>query len=91
MIASEGRKAGVHLALALPVTPSPAPSWLEADILFTMTSPQREDETEQRIRALLAQNRSLRAIQDTTGGAAYEAVKAVQSQMVNHAGDTTTS
>lgn len=70
---------------ARPVAPYPAPSWLEADAVPATASHQQEDEIEQQIRVLLGQGWSLRAVQRElfgyTGGAAYEAVKAVQAQM----------
>jgi hypothetical protein len=79
---------GAFLA-ARPVTPHPAPAWLEAEIA-PATSAHEQRETEQRIRALLGQGWSLRAVQRElfgyTGGAAYEAVKAVQAQMTADTG-----
>lgn len=73
---------------ARPVAPFPTPSWLEADAVPATASHEQEDEIEQRVRALLGQGWSLRAVQRElfgyTGGAAYEAVKAVQAQMSLH-------
>ena len=78
---------------ARPVAPYPAPSWLETDAIPVTTSRQQEDEIEQQIRALLGQGWSLRAVQRElfgyTGGAAYEAVKAVQAQMTAGTGGDT--
>ncbi len=78
---------------ARPVAPYPAPSWLEADVVPATASHQQQDEIEQQIRALLGQGWSLRAVQRElfgyTGGAAYEAVKAVRAQMeASTGGDT---
>ncbi|MCB8923977.1 MAG: hypothetical protein H6662_20545 [Ardenticatenaceae bacterium] len=70
---------------ARPVAPHPAPSWLETDAIPATASHLQEDAIEEQIRALLGQGWSLRAVQRDlfgyTGGAAYEAVKAVQAQM----------
>ncbi|MCI0575790.1 MAG: hypothetical protein L0331_06225, partial [Chloroflexi bacterium] len=77
---------------ARPAAIYPAPEWLEDREQGTGNRgqgvagrPGVVDETAERIRALLAQNRSLRAVQREvfgyTGGAAYEAVKTVQAQM----------
>ncbi len=75
---------------ARPVAPHPAPSWLEVDVVPATTSQPQQNETEQQIRVLLAQGWSLRAVQRElfgyTGGAAYEAVKAIHSEMVAVAG-----
>jgi DNA segregation ATPase FtsK/SpoIIIE-like protein len=71
---------------ARPVAAHPIPIWLEAG--GTTTAIPAPDATEERIRSLLGQGRSLRAVQRElfgyTGGAAYEAVKAVHEQMRLH-------
>lgn len=78
---------------ARPVAPYPAPSWLGANIAPATTSQSWQNETEQQICALLGQGWSLRAVQRElfgyTGGAAYEAVKAVQAQMAADTGGGT--
>ena len=78
---------------ARPVAPCPAPSWLEAGAVPATTSQPQQHETEQQIRTLLGQGWSLRAVQRElfgyTGGAAYEAVKAVQAQMTAGTGGDT--
>jgi len=79
---------------ARPVAPQPAPSRLEADVVPAATSHQQGDDLEQRIRALLGQGWSLWAVQRelllcNLGGAAYEAVKAVQAQVTADAGTGT--
>jgi hypothetical protein len=67
-----------------PARHHPNPEWLEGEIVAAASPTPEQDMTEQ-IRGLLADNWSLRAIQQElfgyTGGAAYEAVKAVQAQM----------
>lgn len=79
--------------VARPVAPYPAPSWLEAGAVPATTSSPQQHETEQQIRTLLGQEWSLRAVQRElfgyTGGAAYEAVKAVQAQMTAGTGGGT--
>jgi hypothetical protein len=80
-----------------PTTRHPDPEWLEGEVVAVRSSnravqssnradsPTPERDMTEQIRALLADNWSLRAIQQElfgyTGGAAYEAVKAVQAQM----------
>jgi hypothetical protein len=71
---------------ARPVAAHHVPTWLEAGGAITPTP--APDATEARIRSLLGQGQSLRAVQRElfgyTGGAAYEAVKAVHEQMRLH-------
>jgi DNA segregation ATPase FtsK/SpoIIIE-like protein len=67
---------------ARPRPPYPTPAWL----VPTPAAVGAVDETAERIWALLAEGRSMRAVQlelfGYTGGAAYEAVKAVQASQL---------
>jgi hypothetical protein len=81
---------GAFLA-ARPIPPYPTPAWL-ASADTGGTGRTGVDETAGRIQALLADGRSMRAVQlevfGYTGGAAYEAV---QAQFQAGMGDTTTT